>query len=180
MSALAFLVMSDSLLAPLFPGNKSPHPHSQGLPASGQGSAAVSNCCWWTSRARDEETGPWTWVTRTDRNYRDVGKYRIKARWGHQLCARLQQTELLLYWTAMLLCALRPTRRSEIFLGAISLQFGSFPRMSQEEQNNSALNVWKDESRGDTGTAGGICSDTQGVEPHWQKSSLEALPMWRI
>lgn len=63
-------------------------------------------------------------------------------------------------------CALRPTRRSEIFLGATSLQFGSFPRMSQEKQNNSALNMWKDESRGDTGTAGGICSDTQGVEPH--------------
>lgn len=37
------------------------------------------------NRAWDEETGPWTWVTRTDRNYRGVGKYGIKAHWRHQL-----------------------------------------------------------------------------------------------
>lgn len=29
------------------------------------------------------------------------------------------------------------------------MQFGSFPRTSREKQNNSALNTWKDESRGD-------------------------------
>jgi len=100
--------------SPFVQNTPSPHPHSPGLrllwsewvqlfPIAADGRAG--------DRTRKWDLVHQCSAIRTDRNYRDVGKYKTSIKSSslsrqrrHRFYASVQKSKLFLYWNAMLLC----------------------------------------------------------------------------